>query len=137
MDVYDYTGDQQYLEPILKCLDWLDSVTSSNGTVGRFLEEGTNRQIAAMYVGDSGSYDSIQLTYDLSKALGGYSVVTRNFSTTQERKRYVSIVSKPWQPKPETAPPTGEEALNQAKTLAIKVRSTIDALDEQGRWTED
>ena len=137
MDTYEITGDRRYLEPILKCLDWLDSVTSPDGTIGMFLEEDTNRPLAAMYDGDSGTYDSIKITYDLSKAMGGYGFVSKNFSTKRERERYAGIVSKPWQPKPKTVPPAGEEALKQAKGMESAVRRIIDSLDAQGRWTED
>ena len=138
MDIYDYTGDRRYLEPIPKCLDWLDSVTSSNGTIGTFLEENTNHPIAAMYVGDSGTYDSIQLTYNLSQAMGGYGFVIRNFSTKKERDRYTKLLSTTWQAPPAIPElPTGASAYTQAWSIEIEMRRTMDALDEQGRWTED
>ena len=112
-------------------------MTSPDGTIGNFLEENTNRPMAAMYEGDSGTYDSIKITYDLSKAMEGYGFVTKNFSTKRERERYAGLISTPWQPKQEAVPPTGDEALKQAKGMESAVRRIIDSLDDQGRWTED
>ena len=138
MDIYEYTGNRRYLEPIPKCLDWLDSATSPDGSIGIFLEEGTNRPLGAMYVGDSGSYDSIQITYDLSKSMGGYGFVRKNFSTKRERERYEKITAVPWQKPPEQPSlPKSDEAFKQAAAMEKNVRRIIDALDEHGRWTED
>ncbi|MCE5248681.1 pectate lyase [bacterium] len=138
MDTYEITGDRRYLEPIPKALDWLDSAIMPDGSIGTFIEEGTNKPLAAMYEGDSGSYDSIKITYDLSKAMGGYGFVSKNFSTKRERERYGKLASAVWE-KPPDAPslPTGEQALKQAQAMEGNIRKIIDALDEQGRWTED
>ncbi len=138
MDIYDYTGDRRYLEPILKCLDWLDSVTSPDGTIGIFLEEGTNRILAAMYEGDSGTYESIKITYDLSKAFQGYGFIRKNFSTKRERERYARLTSVSWEkPSEQPSMPKGEQAMKQTKAMEPEIRLIINALDEQGRWTED
>ena len=138
MDIYEFTGDRRYLEPVPLALDWLDSVTAPDGTIGNFLEEETNRPLAAMYEGDSGSYDSIKITYDLSKAMGGYGFVRKNFTTQPYRERYNKLTSGPWHPKPEAKQvPTGKEALEAASSIEKDVRHIIDSLDEAGRWTED
>jgi PelA/Pel-15E family pectate lyase len=137
MDTYEFTGDKRYIEPIPSALDWLDSVTGSDGTIGLFLEEGTNRPLGAMYDGDSGTYDSIKITYDLSQAMEGYGFVKKNFTTKQYRDRYNNLMSKPWYPKSETTLPVGKVALDEARSIEKDVRNIIDSLDAVGRWTED
>ena len=91
-----------------------------------------------MYEGDSGTYDSIKITYDLSKAMGGYGFVRKNFTTKRYRARYNKLQSSPWHPKPETKPlPTGEKALDAARSIEKDIHRIIDSIDDMGRWTED
>jgi PelA/Pel-15E family pectate lyase len=137
MDVYEFTGDRRYLEPIPKALDWLDSVVSPDGRLGVFLEEGTNRPLAAKFVGDSGTPESVEITYNLAEAMGGYGFERRNFSTAPERKRYEALKSALWKPPAQGNQLTTAAAQARAKSLEENVRRTITALDGRGRWTED
>ncbi|MBN1292649.1 MAG: pectate lyase [Candidatus Latescibacteria bacterium] len=137
MDIYLYTGDRRYLEPIPKALDWMDSNVMPDGSIGVFIEEGTNRAMAAMYDGDSGSYDSIKITYDMQEAMGGYGYVMNNFSTKRERDRYNTLASTTWHKPDEPSAPTGEKAQKLASSMENDIHHIIDSLDDMGRWTED
>ena len=139
MDMYELTGDRRYLEPVPRALDWLDRTVSPDGSIGTFLEEGTNRPLAARFEGDSGTMASVRITYNLAEAMGGYGYEWKNFSTGGERKRYESLKSAVWRDplavKP--APPAPEAALKQAQGMESEVKRIIAALDSLGRWTED
>jgi hypothetical protein len=162
MDIYELTGDRRYIEPIPSSLDWLDRSKMPDGSIGRFLEEGTNRPMSAYYEGDSGTYESIRITYDLKKAMEGYGFVTPDFSTEPERKRYAALITTPWKSpldKPGRKPSAGvvvpdwmmrkwfpaknhpalppTEALARAGAIEKTVEAIIASLDDHGRWTED
>jgi PelA/Pel-15E family pectate lyase len=137
MDMYEFTGDRRYLEPVPRALGWLDSVVSPNGSIGTFLEEGSNRPLAAKYVGDSGTPESVEVTYNLAEAMGGYGFERRNFSTASERKRYEALKSAVWKPPASPAPPSPDDARKRAGALEENVRRIVSALNDGGRWTED
>jgi len=137
MDVYDLTGDRRYLEPIPRTLDWLDSVVSPEGTIGVFLEEGTNRALAAKFVGDSGSPESVEITCNLAEAMGGYGFEMKGFSTKRERARYEILKKESWKPPTTSLSPDPKSAANRARGLeegALRITASLDSL---GRWTED
>ena len=139
MDMYEFTGDRRYLEPAPRTLDWLDRTVSPDGKIGIFLEEGSNRALAAKFEGDSGTMASVRITYNLAEAMGGYGFELKNFSTARERKRYESLKSAVWKDplavKP--APLTPEAALKRVQGMEPEIKRIIAALDSLGRWTED
>ncbi|MCB0664651.1 MAG: hypothetical protein KDC80_02460 [Saprospiraceae bacterium] len=45
LDLYDYTGEHKYLEPIPDAIRWLKESKLSTGKWGRFLELGTNKPL--------------------------------------------------------------------------------------------
>ncbi len=137
MDMYAFTGDRRYLEPIPRALDWMDSVISPEGKVGIFLEEGTNRPLAAKFVGDSGSPESVEITYNLAEAMGGYGFEWSDFSTQPERKRYEALKNMVWKEPAPSVPLSQNEARERALGMENGLMSVITSLDAQGRWTED
>lgn len=137
MDMYEFTGDRRYLEPIPRALDWLDSSIMPDGGIGTFLEEGTNRALAATFVGDSGTPESVAITYNLAEAMGGYGFKRDNFTTKPARERYARLKNAVWTPPAETAKSSREADLKRAAGMEKDIRGIVAGLDPQGRWTED
>jgi PelA/Pel-15E family pectate lyase len=137
MDMYEFTGDRRYLEPVPRALDWLDSSVLPDGGIGTFLEEGTNRALAAKFVGDSGTPESVAITYNLAEAMGGYGFQRANFTTKPTRSRYTALKNTVWAPPVPPAKPSREAALKRAADLEKDIRNIFGNLDSQGRWTED
>ncbi len=137
MDMYEFTGDRRYLEPVPRALDWLDSVVSPDGRIGTFLEEGTNRALGAKFVGDSGTPESVAITYNLAEAMGGYGFERTGFTTKPARARYNRLKNAAWTPPSPPSRPDGESASKRAAGMEENVRTIVANLDSRGRWTED
>lgn len=137
MDMYEFTGDRRYLEPVPRTLGWMDTVISPDGKVGTFLEEGTNRPLAAKFVGDSGTPQSVEITYNLAEAMGGYGYESNSFSVSSERTRYEALKNAVWKPPVPVVPLSPNAARERAASMENGVKGIVSALDEQGRWTED
>jgi PelA/Pel-15E family pectate lyase len=139
MDMYELTGDRRYLEPVPRTLEWLDKSVTADGSIGTFLEEGSNRPMAAKFEGDSGDISSVRITYNLAEAMGGYGFEWKNFSTKDTRQRYESLKSATWRDplavKPAATSPGA--ALTRAQGMELDVKRIVASLDSLGRWTED
>lgn len=123
--VYDETGDQKYLPPISRALDYLEHSVLADGRLARFYELQTNKPLYF-----SRDY---QLTYSDADVPTHYSfkVPSRLARLRSEYQRRVSSGPKAvsWQPQP---PKPGKPA----DTTVARARDAARSLDAQGRWLE-
>lgn len=148
VDLYLYTGDGKYLEPIPDAIDWLnrsklepDQILESEGgearnVWARLYEVGTNRPI----YGDRASQR--KTFYDLRKVSerertsygwqGSFGVpgAIRYYHRVKERGREKVLADR-------KSSPSAERLRRRARSLEPRVRRVISALDEKGRWTSD
>ncbi len=129
MEIYLATGEERYLQPIPKALDWFKRSQLPNGRWARFYELQTNRPL---YVNKR--YELIYTPEDL---LDGYSFegsygISRLFDAFERLKKEgrERILAE------RQRKPTPEELRQRAKELEPKVRQIIANLDEKGRWVE-
>ncbi len=129
IELYLATGDERYLRPINKALEWFKRSQLSNGRWARFYELKTNRPL---YV--NSRYELVYEPKDLLEdyAFEGEFGITRLFRTFERLKREgrEKLLSE------RNRKPTPEELKQRAKELEPKVRQIIASLDEGGRWVE-
>lgn len=115
--IHEATGDDRYLEPIPRALDWLQRSALADGRLARYYELQSNRPLYMTRRGDVYS-----LTYDDSNLPDhyGWKAASRvdELRTLLERRR---------RGEPLDTPPTLVE-------LEPAAREAIAALDAQGRW---
>ena len=124
IDLYQYTGRAELLEPIPDAIRWLKASRLPNGKWGRFLELGTNK---ALYY-DRGRIrvDSLQLL-SLERRTGyGYEVDLNKALATVEL-RFLQVTGQ------ETATKKSNQEIN-IEELAANVREIIRTQDNLGRW---
>ena len=136
MIMYEFTGDRRYLEPIPRAIVWMDSIISPKDEVPLYLEEDTNRPLAAKFEGDSGRPETIKITYNLAEAFE-MNWILYGFNVKGEKEWYEKLSKIPWTPPAKPAPLTQDERLKTAAGLEQSVHQVIGALDSLGRWTED
>ncbi len=133
MDLYLYTGDGRYLEPIPDALTWLDDTQLPNGKWPRFVEIGTGE---ALYY-DRGRIrvNSLEeLHIERSSGYGYETDLTDALASTRQRfdkvhhmgfKNYVAEQNRPL---------SKEEIQARLDRLRTHVKSVLNELDKQGRW---
>ncbi len=129
IELYLATGDEKYLRPIPKALEWFKRSQLPNGRWARFYELKTNRPL---YV--NSRYELVYEPKDLREdyAFEGEFGIPRLFKTFERLKREgrEKLLAE------RTRKPTPEELQQRAKELEPKVRQIIASLDERGRWVE-
>jgi hypothetical protein len=130
IELYNYTGDDKYLAPLPKAIDWWKRSELAPDTWARFYELGTNKPIYGdrdgkiYYRVEEISQErrtgySWQGSYGIASALRAYEQIRRDgrkFSWTKNK------------------PLTARQKSERAKTLEPSVRQIIATLDSQGRW---
>ncbi len=125
MDVYRQTGDQKYLEPIPRALDYLEKSALPSGRLARFYELKTNRPLYF-----TKQYELVYTDDDLPTH---YAFVTSS-SVARMRRDFESLrATDPAKLKPAPKPPKYE----LTDELVQATRRAIDALDHRGAWAED
>lgn len=117
MKIAAFTGDDRYLEPIPAALQWLDRSVLPDGNLARYYELRTNRPLYMTRDGNDYS-----LSYDDSNLPDhyGWKIPSRIELLQQQLMKLRSGASF------ESAPSTAQ--------LESAARSSIDALDNEGRW---
>lgn len=131
IELYLATGDERYLRPVPKALDWFKRSRLPNGLWARFYELKTNRPL---YI-----TDQYELTYNPGKRMkGNYAFedsfgIPKLFTLFEELKRKGReklLVER-------NRKPTPQESARKAKELESKVKQIITSMDSQGRWVEN
>lgn len=124
IDLYEYTGSGQYLEPIPDALKWLKESQLPNGKWGRFLEIGTNKPL--YYDRGRIRVESVeQLSLERRTGYGYETDIKARLDATE--LRYLRVIGeKEKAPKPEP-----EQVIEK---LADQVKEIVKSQDEMGRW---
>ncbi|MBN2133836.1 MAG: hypothetical protein JW741_30315 [Sedimentisphaerales bacterium] len=135
IDLYLYTQDKKYLEPIPKAIAWLESSKIGSGRWARLYEVGTNRPI----YGDREDGNKIHYDYEKiserEKSSYGWQ---GGFGIPAVVARYRRAVASET-----TSARSNRAARSTGRTgpmrpaLESRVRQVIDALDEEGRWLQE
>jgi len=130
VDLYHYTGDERYLEPIPSAITWLEKSKLDDNLWARMYEVGTNVPI----YGDRDSKVHYTLEEISEERRRGYSWQS-SFGVESAIRMYQDA---------RTSGPKGNDARDtdfsparkreRAKTLAPDVRAVIESLDDKGRW---
>lgn len=129
IDLYIVTGDEKYLRPIPKALEWFKRSQLPNGQWARFYELRTNRPI---YVNEDYEivYEPKNLREDYAfEGEFGIPRLFKNFERLKREGRKKFLAER----NPNLTP---EELKERAKELEPKVRQIIASLDEKGRWLD-
>jgi len=130
IELYLVTGDERYLRPVPKALEWFKRSHLSNGRWARFYELQTNRPL---YVNRNR-----ELVYTPENLREGYAFegsfgITHLFKLYEQLKR----VGREKLLAERNRKPTPQELAQRAKELESKVRQIIASMDARGRWVED
>ena len=136
VDLYLYTKDKKYLEPIPKAIEWLDNSKIGDNLWARLYEEGSNKPIygdredgnkihydyASISEKEQNSY-AWQGSYGIKEVVGYYNQVKSLGSDQYLAKR--------------DRPLTSAQAQQKAEQLTAKTEQVIASLDDKGRWIEN
>jgi hypothetical protein len=133
IDLYLYTRDKKYLEPIPKAIGWLEHSKLTENTWARLYEVGTNRPI----YGDRDNKIHYTLDEISEERRKGYSWQSE-FGVDSAIKEYQSLMklgADQYQAdRTKTLTPT--EKKKGRESLAPGVTVAIGSLDEMGRWVD-
>ena len=118
MEIYSFTGDQKYLEPIPRALAYLKSSLLSDGKLARFYELKTNKPLYMFRRGDV-----YTLTYDDSDLPGHYSWKCDSRLDDIE-KQYDQLINHI----------PAESKGNMTADFEEQIMKIIKSLDKKGRW---
>ncbi len=127
-----FTGDEKYLEPIPKALDWYKRSQLADGTWARFYELKTNRPLYF-------TKDTYRLTYDDSNMPTHYAFKGTWYPSRVEaayneiRKKGLARYAADHAPKPLTA----DQRIKAAEAREERVRAILAAQDDKGRWVRN
>jgi len=127
-----FTGDEKYLEPIPKALDWYKRSQLPDGTWARFYELETNRPLYLT----SNNRTTYRLTYDDSDLPDHYAF-KGNWYPSRAEQTYNEIQEKGLEQyvrDREPQPLTEEQRIKAAEGMEGQVRDILAAQDDQGRW---
>ncbi|MGK7392983.1 MAG: pectate lyase [Candidatus Cyclobacteriaceae bacterium M3_2C_046] len=124
MDLYEHTGEDDYLEAIPDALRWLKASRLPNGKWGRFLELGTNKPL--YYDRGRIRVDSLhQLSLERRTGYGYENDLQDRLDAVELRyQQIMGIAAK--------VPEPGPEKL--MAELYPKVKEVIEQQDQDGRW---
>ncbi len=125
IELYLFTGDSAYLEPIPPALAWFDRVQLAPGLWARFYELGTNKPLYFTRNYELTYRDDDLPTHYSFKGSYGVERVRRLFAAVSRGGRTAAL-DRGRSPDDRTA----------RRRLAPRVREVIRALDEEGRWVE-
>ena len=127
VDLYLWTGDRSFLEPIPAAIEWLDRSTIRPGVWARFYEPGTNRPI---YVNEDR-----EVVYEPVNLRPGYSW-SAEYGAAFEMKRYRDVLDRGREVYSAALgrPMTDKERDRRLAALGNQARQIVEALDDRGRW---
>jgi uncharacterized protein YyaL (SSP411 family) len=130
IELYLVTGDNRYLRPVPKALDWFKRSQLPNGLWARFYELKTNRPL---YVNKRG--ELVYTPEDLREGYAfegsfGIAYLFKLYEQLQREGREKMLAERNCKPIP-------QELAQRAKELEPKVRQIIASMDARGRWVED
>ncbi|MDP2981790.1 MAG: pectate lyase [Candidatus Latescibacter sp.] len=133
IDIYLYTGEKKYLEPIPKAIDWLNRSKVTDNTWSRLNEVGTNRPI----YGDVDSKVHYTLGEISEERRTGYSWQS-GFGIPGAIQEYRDLMEQGIDRfrANRSKPLTTAEKKKRLEDLAPRTAAAIGALDERGRWIE-
>ena len=124
MYLYRQTGDDRYLEPIPRAIDYLERSTLPDGRLARFYELRTNRPLYFT--------KKYQLTYQDDDLPTHYGFQVGS-SLSRIRAEYGRLRATPWE-RPNMD--TESESIVLSASLAAKAKAAAVALDDRGAWVE-
>ncbi|MBN1845151.1 MAG: hypothetical protein JW810_05670 [Sedimentisphaerales bacterium] len=133
VDLYLYTGQEKYLEPIPAAIDWLDRSRIGPALWSRLYEVHTNKAI----YGDRRDGNKIHYEYDQISALERTSYAWRGEYGIDSAIRYYRDVVKLGPAEflaRRDRPPTDRQRQSRAQALTGRIRNIIAGQDGQGRW---
>jgi hypothetical protein len=132
IDMYLYTNNGRYLEPIPDAIRWVEVSKMPNGKWGRFLEIGTNKPLY---------YDRGRLRVDSVEELSlerrtGYGYEQDLSAMLDKTKDRFELVKKlgPQKFLSKERELSGDQLLKKLNRLKPMVKEIIDSQDKQGRW---
>lgn len=133
--LYLYTGDRRYLDPISPAINWLDRSRIGENQWSRLYELETNRPIYGDRDGEV-YYDLMEISEERRQ---GYSWQS-SFGVTNAVGYYLQAIGHPddvgFEPT-DASTLSGGLSEESAEELKERARTIIAALDENGRWLED
>jgi len=133
VDLYLYTNDETYLQPIPYAIAWLKRSKIDDSTWARLYEVGTNKPI----YGDRTIGDTIIYEYEEVSREERTNYGWQGSGGIPEAIAYYKKVVKP-SSESDIAGENKLQSVNEynkkLKTLKPKVKETIESLDEQNRW---
>ena len=127
-----FTGDEKYLEPIPKALDWYRRSELADGRWARFYEFKTNRPLYLT----SDNRTTYWLTYDDSDCPDHYGFTGQSYPSRVE-EAYDEIKEKgieQYLKDREPQPMTDEDRIAAAEAMEANVAKVLDEQDERGAW---
>jgi PelA/Pel-15E family pectate lyase len=124
LQLYRKTGEQKYLEPLPRALEYYENSTLPDGRLARFYELHTNEPL--YFTKD------YQLTYSSDDMPTHYGFIAGSAlpSIRKQFERLTDIPPEELQPGSSPAKP------RMSDELAARARKVIDALDQRGAWVE-
>ncbi len=131
-DLYVELGDERYLEPLPRAFAWFKRSEMTPSIWARYYELHTNKPIfgdrdGKIYYRIEDLSEERQKGYSWKGAYGVPAALA-HFEEVKQRGRDVMLARM------KAKPATTEQKASRAKALEQRVRATIAALDEQGRW---
>ena len=133
VDLYLYTGDGRYLEPIPDALTWLDDTQLPNGKWPRFVEIGTGE---ALYY-DRGRIrvnSPEELHIERSSGYGYESDLSDALSSARKRFNKVREIGDEKFLAEKNRSLSKEEIQARLDALQPQVKAVVKQLDKKGRW---
>lgn len=131
IEIWLFTGDAKYLEPIPAALDWLrrSRLPGDRPRYARFYELGTNRPLYF-------TKDKYELTYSPDNLPTHYSFIQTSDLYGSAKARYESALKKGRDAilAERARTHSAADRAAAARRLEPSVRKIVAALDEQGRW---
>jgi Pectic acid lyase len=126
MNVFEETGDQRYLEPIPRALEYLRSSLLKDGKLARFYELTTNRPL---YMNTQ-----YELTYEPDDLPKHYGFIVQN--RLEDLKRRFEKLSAQKE-KNSGNSKSNPKKVKDTRPSDAQVRSVIESLDDRGAWVEN
>lgn len=130
VDIYHYTRDPRYLEPIPAAIDWLERSKIGDNLWARLYELGTNRPI----YGDRDNkvhYTIEEISEERRKGYSWQSAYGVESSIAYYRK---ALASGPSGPDIDARAQTLSYRARRSDSLEPQVREVMSGMDDRGRW---
>lgn len=124
MDIYRHTGEERFLEPIPRALDYLRASRRDDGRLARFYELRTNRPLYFT--------KQYELTYDDSDMPTHYAFIVGSNLESIERQ-YRQLREERRRP----AHPLALRPARDSRALRDRAAAVVSALNERGAWVSD